>query len=190
MLRFHTNKLSEATVEFPSSSPCFLIPSISLQTQMTPFLVFMVSGFQVWIFSSFYSNAEFPSWADCNYTSNSSNGLKMPEISRWTRTNTHTAYIHTFVLYWYRYLLVLNIKLFAYSLVVKSKYLSTYLSLLRQHELILQLDNYQEWHNSAFRTIQICVYLTLPSHLEICTSCGLVSPSWLMKFDYPETECS
>ena len=120
MLRFHTNKLSEATVEFPSSSPCFLIPSISLQTQMTPFLVFMVSGFQVWIFSSFYSNAEFPSWADCNYTSNSSNGLKMPEISRWTRTNTHTAYIHTFVLYWYRYLLVLNIKPFAYSLVVKS----------------------------------------------------------------------
>ena len=56
--------------------------------------------------------------------------------------------------------------------------------------LILQLDNYQEWNNSAFRIIQICVYLTFPSHLEIRTSCGLVSPSWLMKFDYPETECS
>ena len=30
--------------------------------------------------------------------------------------------------------------------------------------LILQLDNYQEWNNSAFRIIQIYVYLTLPSH--------------------------
>ena len=105
MLRFHTNKLSEATVEFPSSSPCFWYLAYDSRPKWPPFLVFIVSAFQVRIFSSFYSNAEFPSWADCNYTSNSSNGLKMPEISRWTRTNTHTAYIHTFVLYWYRYLL-------------------------------------------------------------------------------------
>ena len=40
-MRLHTNKLSEATVEFPGSSPCFLIPSISLRAQMAPFSVFL-----------------------------------------------------------------------------------------------------------------------------------------------------